>query len=127
MPQKKEPGYLIQFSPIPEDIATRAKLMVVSYPNNPTTAVAPDSFYRELVAFAKKYDIIVLHDNTYSELVFDGKRCGSFLSYPGAIDVGVEFNSLSKTYGLAGARVGSVSYTHLDVYKRQGSTISDMR
>lgn len=106
MPQKKEHGYLIQFSHIPEDIAKRAKLMVVSYPNNPTTAVAPDSFYRELVAFAKKYDIIVLHDNAYSELVFDGKRCGSFLSYPGAIDVGVEFNSLSKTYGLAGARVG---------------------
>ena len=106
MPQKKEHGYLIQFSHIPEDIAKRAKLMVVSYPNNPTTAVAPDSFYRELVAFAKKYDIIVLHDNAYSELVFDGKRCGSFLSYPGAIDIGVEFNSLSKTYGLAGARVG---------------------
>lgn len=106
MPQKKEHGYLIQFDSIPEDIARRAKLMVVSYPNNPTTAMAPDSFYRDLVAFAKKYSIIVLHDNAYSELVFDGKRCGSFLSYPGAAEVGVEFNSLSKTYGLAGARVG---------------------
>ena len=106
MPQKKEHGYLIQFDSIPEDIARRAKLMVVSYPNNPTAAMAPDSFYRDLVAFAKKYSIIVLHDNAYSELVFDGKRCGSFLSYPGAAEVGVEFNSLSKTYGLAGARVG---------------------
>lgn len=62
--------------------------MIVSYPNNPTTAVAPDSFYRELIAFAKKYNIIVLHDNAYSELVFDGKSCGSFLRFPGAREVG---------------------------------------
>ena len=68
--------------------------------------MAPESFYEELVAFAKKYDVIVLHDNAYSELVFDGKTCGSFLAYPGAKEVGVEFNSLSKTYGLAGARIG---------------------
>lgn len=80
--------------------------MIVSYPNNPTTAVAPDWFYEKLIAFAQKYDIIVLHDNAYSELVFDGKTCGSFLRFPGAMDVGVEFNSLSKTYGMAGARVG---------------------
>lgn len=106
MPQKKENGYVIKLSEIPEDVAQRAKFMVVSYPNNPTTVMAPDSFYEELVAFAKKYDIIVLHDNAYSELVFDGKHCGSFLQFPGAKDVGVEFNSLSKTYGLAGARIG---------------------
>ncbi len=106
MPMRKEKGYLIDFQEIPEDVAKRAKLMVVSYPNNPTTAMAPDSFYEELIAFAKKYDIIVLHDNAYSELVFDGARCGSFLRFPGAREVGVEFNSLSKTYGMAGARVG---------------------
>jgi len=106
MPQKKENDYVIRLSEIPEEVARRAKFMVVSYPNNPTTAMAPESFYRELVAFAKKYEIIVLHDNAYSELVFDGKHCGSFLQYPGAKDVGVEFNSLSKTYGLAGARIG---------------------
>lgn len=106
MPQKEENGYIIQLSDIPEETARRARFMVVSYPNNPTTVMAPDSFYEELVAFAKKYDIIVLHDNAYSELVFDGKRCGSFLQYPGAREVGVEFNSLSKTYGLAGARIG---------------------
>ncbi|MDO5349389.1 MAG: aminotransferase class I/II-fold pyridoxal phosphate-dependent enzyme [Lachnospiraceae bacterium] len=106
MPQKKENGYIIQLSQIPEEVARRAKFMVVSYPNNPTTAMAPDSFYEELVAFAKRYEIIVLHDNAYSELVFDGKTCGSFLKFPGAKDVGVEFNSLSKTYGLAGARIG---------------------
>ena len=87
-------------------MAGAAKLMVVSYPNNPTTAIAPDSFYRDLIAFAKKYDIIVLHDNAYSELVFDGQTCGSFLRFEGAREVGVEFNSLSKTYGLAGARIG---------------------
>lgn len=80
--------------------------MVVSYPNNPTTALAPDRFYEELIDFAKTYDIIVLHDNAYSELVFDGKTAGSFLRFPGAKKVGVEFNSLSKTYGLAGARIG---------------------
>lgn len=106
MPQKKEQNYLIQLEEIPEDVAKRAKFMLVSYPNNPTTAMAPPAFYQKLVAFAKKYDILVLHDNAYSELVFDGKKCGSFLSVPGASDIGVEFNSLSKTYGLAGARIG---------------------
>lgn len=106
MPQREENGYVIDLSEIPEEVARRAKLMIVSYPNNPTTVMAPDCFYRELVAFAEKYDIIVLHDNAYSELVFDGRTCGSFLAYEGAREVGVEFNSLSKTYGLAGARIG---------------------
>lgn len=106
MPQREENGYIIDLDEIPEDIRREAKFMVVSYPNNPTTAMAPDSFYKKLIAFAKKYDIIVLHDNAYSDLVFDGNTCGSFLCYEGAKDVGVEFNSLSKTYGLAGARVG---------------------
>ncbi len=106
MPQKKENGYIIQLKDIPEEVAQKARFMIVSYPNNPTSVMAPESFYEELVAFAKKYDIIVLHDNAYSELVFDGKTCGSFLQVPGAKEVGVEFNSLSKTYGLAGARIG---------------------
>ena len=106
MPQKKENDYVIQLQDIPEEVGQKAKFMLVSYPNNPTAAMAPESFYHELVAFAKKYDIIVLHDNAYSELVFDGRSWGSFLSIPGAKDVGVEFNSLSKTYGLAGARIG---------------------
>ena len=106
MPQRRENGYLIDLKEIPEKIAARAKFMVVSYPNNPVASVAPPSFYRELVAFAKRHDILVLHDNAYSELVFDGKSCGSFLQADGAKDVGVEFNSLSKTYGLAGARIG---------------------
>lgn len=106
MPLQKENDYVIQLQDIPEEIARKAKFMLMSYPNNPTAAMAPESFYHEVVAFAKKYDIIVLHDNAYSELVFDGQSCGSFLSIPGAMEVGVEFNSLSKTYGLAGARIG---------------------
>ncbi|RHP31023.1 aminotransferase class I/II-fold pyridoxal phosphate-dependent enzyme [Lachnotalea sp. AF33-28] len=106
MPLKEENGYLIDLDGIPEETAKKAKLIIVSYPNNPTTAMAPDWFYEKLIAFAKKYDIIVLHDNAYSELVFDGVQCGSFLRFPQAKAVGVEFNSLSKTYGLAGARIG---------------------
>lgn len=106
MPQRRENGYLIDLDEIPEQVARAAKLMIVSYPNNPTTAIAPAEFYHKLIAFAQKYGIIVLHDNAYSELVFDGKSCGSFLAYEGAKEVGIEFNSLSKTYGLAGARIG---------------------
>lgn len=106
MPQLRENNYIIQLDAIPRDVAARAKFMVVSYPNNPTTAVAPADFYERLIYFAKRNDIIVLHDNAYSELIFDGSDGLSFLSFKGAKDVGVEFNSLSKTYGIAGARVG---------------------
>lgn len=106
MPQRKENGYMIRLDEIPQEVAEKAKLMVVSYPNNPTAAMADPTFYEELITFARRYDIIVLHDNAYSDLIFDGKKCGSFLRFPGAKDVGVEFNSLSKTYGLAGARIG---------------------
>ncbi|MBR6711862.1 MAG: aminotransferase class I/II-fold pyridoxal phosphate-dependent enzyme [Selenomonadaceae bacterium] len=106
MPQLREHDYIIQLDKIPADVAARAKFMVVSYPNNPTTAIAPADFYERLIHFAKRNDIVVLHDNAYSELIFDGTRGLSFLSFKGAKDVGVEFNSLSKTYGIAGARVG---------------------
>ena len=106
MPMKPENDFLIDFDAIPEAIADRAVLMIVSYPNNPTTALAPAWWYEKLIAFARRHDSIVLHDNAYSELVFDTEPTPSFLSYPGAFEVGVEFNSLSKTYGMAGARVG---------------------
>ena len=106
MPMKEENDFLIRFDEIDEEVAKKAVLMIVSYPNNPTGAVADDRFYTELIAFAKRWNIAVLHDNAYSELVFDGKRGKSFLSYPGAKDVGVELNSFSKTYGMAGARLG---------------------
>ncbi|HAN58911.1 MAG TPA: LL-diaminopimelate aminotransferase [Erysipelotrichaceae bacterium] len=105
MPLLKENDYLIDFEDIDEEVAKKAKLMVVSYPNNPTCAIANDDFYHRLIAFAKKYDIIVLHDNAYSELLYTTPG-HSFLEYVGAKDVGLEFNSLSKTYGLAGARIG---------------------
>ena len=106
MAQPAENGYVIDFEKIDPELAKRAKLMVVSYPNNPVASVAYEGFYEELVAFAKKYDIAVLHDNAYSDLTFDDYTCGSFLSIPGAMDVGIEFNSLSKTYSMAGARIG---------------------
>lgn len=105
MPLKPENNYLIDFDAIDPSVASKAKLMIVSYPNNPTCAIANDEFYLKLIKFAKDNDIIVLHDNAYSELIFEGTG-KSFLSYPGAKDIGVEFNSLSKTYGLAGARIG---------------------
>ena len=101
MPMKPEKDFVIDLRDIPTEVAKRAKLMVVSYPNNPTTAMAPDAFYRDLIAFAREYGIGVLHDNAYSELVYDGAQWGSFLRFEGAADVGVEFNSLSNMdYGM---------------------------
>lgn len=105
MPLLKENNYLVDFKSIKEEDAKKAKLMIVSYPNNPTCSIANEDFYKELIMFAKKYNIMVLHDNAYSELLFEGIG-HSFLEYDGAKDVGIEFNSLSKTYGLAGARIG---------------------
>ncbi len=100
-----ENNYIIDFDSISPETAARAKAIVVSYPLNPVCAVADDDFYKRLIAFAKKYNIIVIHDNAYSEIVYDGIKCGSFLAYEGAKEVGVEFNSLSKTYNLTGLRI----------------------
>lgn len=105
MPLTESNNYIIDLDAIDEADAKAAKFMIVSYPNNPTTAVADEAFYKRLVAFAKKYEIIVLHDNAYSELLFDGSIGGSFLSIPGAKDIGIEFNSLSKTYSIPGCRI----------------------
>ncbi len=103
MPLKEENGYLIDFDAIenPDEV----KLMYVSYPGNPTGAVAADAFYERLVQFATDHDIIVLHDNAYSELVFEGETGKSFLAYPGAKEVGIELNSFSKSYSMGGARL----------------------
>lgn len=98
-------NYILKFENIPEDIAKRAKLIVVSYPLNPVCAVADDTFYEELIAFAKKYHIIVLHDNAYADIVYGGREGKSFLEYEGAKDVGIEFYSLSKTYNMTGMRI----------------------
>ena len=105
MPLLKANNYLIDLDAIDVEVAKKAKLMIISYPNNPTASVADRDFYVRLVAFAKKYDIIVLHDNAYSELVLDGSVGNSFLSIPGAVDIGVEFNSLAKTYNVPGCRI----------------------
>ncbi len=104
-PLKEENNWVLDFADIPEDVADRAKAMVVSYPNNPTTAVADRAFYERLVTFAREHNIIVIHDNAYSDLLLNGEQGLSFLSIPGAKAVGIEFNSLSKTYNLTGMRV----------------------
>ncbi|HIZ22711.1 MAG TPA: aminotransferase class I/II-fold pyridoxal phosphate-dependent enzyme [Candidatus Blautia faecigallinarum] len=101
----EENNFLPVLSDIPEEIAKRAKVMVVSYPYNPVCKAAPDSFYDELIAFAKKYDIFIIHDNAYSDIIFDGRKGGSFLQHPGAMEVGAEFFSLSKSFNVTGARL----------------------
>lgn len=105
---KKENHFLPDFDSISEDIAKRAKFMIVSYPLNPVCVAANDAMYEALIRFAKKYEIIILHDNAYSDIIFGGRKGGSFLAYPGAFEVGVEFYSLSKSYNLTGARISFV-------------------
>lgn len=107
-PLYAEKDWVLDFADIPDEVADRAKLMVVSYPNNPTTAIADFEFYERLVAFANKHKIMIVHDNAYSDIMMDGRRGISFLSVPGAMEVGVEMNSLSKTYNLTGMRVSFV-------------------
>lgn len=101
-------GYLPDLESIPEETLKRTKYMIVSYPLNPVCVCAPDEFYVKLIAFAKKHDIVILHDNAYSDITFMGKPGKSFLSFEGAKDVGVEFYSLSKSYNLTGARISFV-------------------
>lgn len=103
-----ENHYLPDLNSIPQEVAKAAKFMVVSYPANPVCVTAPNEFYRELIDFAQRYQIVIIHDNAYSEIIYDGRVGGSFLSYPGAREVGVEYNSLSKTYNLTGARISFV-------------------
>jgi LL-diaminopimelate aminotransferase len=91
---------------IPKDVAKKAKIIYINYPNNPTAAIAPEGFYREVVDFATDNDIVVVSDNAYSEISFDGYRAPSFLETKGAIDVGIEMHSLSKTYNMTGWRIG---------------------
>lgn len=108
MPLTPANNYLPDLAAIDETVLKRAKIMILNYPNNPLAATAPRSFLEQVVAFAKKHNILVCYDFAYSDLVFDGYRPDSFLSIPGAKDIGIEFNSLSKTYNMAGCRVGYV-------------------
>ena len=106
VPLLRKNGFLPDLESIPSDVAKRARMMWVNYPNNPTAAAAPPEFYQRLIAWAKAYDIIVVHDNPYSEVAFDGYRAPSILQFPGAKEVGVEFHSLSKSYNCCGWRTG---------------------
>lgn len=101
----EENNYLPDLKSIPKDILSKTKFMIVSYPLNPVCKLAPDSFYKELITFAKENNIVIIHDNAYSDIIYDGKSSKSFLSFEGAKDVGIEFYSLSKSFNITGARV----------------------
>jgi len=106
LPLFKENGFLPNLSEIPAEIAEKAKLLFINYPNNPTSAIAGKSFFEEVVAFAHRYQIMVCHDAAYSEIAFDGYQPLSFLQIEGAREVGIEFHSLSKTFNMTGWRIG---------------------
>ncbi len=106
MPLRRERGFLPELDAIPPDVARRAKLTYLNYPNNPTAACASREFFSQVVAFARRYGVIVCHDAMYSELRFAGYEPPSFLEVKGAREVGVEFHSLSKTYSMTGWRIG---------------------
>lgn len=108
MPLRAENQFLPDLEAIPHEIRQRAKFMILNYPNNPVSAVAPLSFFEQLVKFAKQHEIIVVHDLAYSEMAFDGYRPPSFLQAAGAKEVGIEFNSFSKSFNMAGCRVAYV-------------------
>lgn len=108
MPLKAENHFLPVFSDIPEKIAEKAKMLILNLPGNPVPAMPTIEFFEEVVAFAKKYNLIVVHDAAYSEFYFEGDAPFSFLSIPGAKEVGIEVNSLSKSFSLAGARIAYI-------------------
>lgn len=104
----EENNYVPDLDSIPEEVLEKTKFMVVSYPLNPVCTIAADDFYDKLIDFAKKNNIIIIHDNAYSDIVYDGNVGGSFLSHEGAKEVGVEFYSLSKSFNVTGSRVSFV-------------------
>ncbi len=106
MPLFEKNNFVPVLEEIPEKVAKAAKLMFINYPNNPTAAVAPGGFYREVVDFASDHGIVVVSDNAYSEITYDGYRAPSFLEIRGAMEVGIEMHSLSKTYNMTGWRIG---------------------
>ena len=124
-PLMPEKGFLIDFESIPVDVSARARVIVASYPTNPLGAVAGRDFYERLIAYAKKHDIVVIHDNAYSEIVHDGPPGGSFLEMPGAKEIGIEFNSLSKSYCLTGLRISFAlgNFEIINAFKKLRSNI----
>ena len=105
-PLVAEHNYLPYVAGIDPEVADRAKYMIVSLPANPVVSVGTPEIYEEIIAFAREHDLLIVHDNAYSDIVFDGEPGGSFLQYPGALEVGVEFFSLSKSFNVTGARIG---------------------
>lgn len=105
---KPENGWLIDIAAIPEAVAQQAKMLYFNYPSNPTGATAPREFFEEIVAFARRYEILLVHDLCYAELAFDGYKPTSLLEIAGGKEIGVEFHTMSKTYNMAGWRVGFV-------------------
>lgn len=105
-PLVAEHNYLPYVADIDPEVADRAKYMIVSLPANPVGSVGTPEVYEEIIAFAREHDLLIVHDNAYSDIVFDGDPGGSFLQYPGALEVGVEFFSLSKSFNVTGARIG---------------------
>lgn len=105
-PLVAEHNYLPYVAGIDSEVADRAKYMIVSLPANPVGSVGTPEIYEEIIAFAREHDLLIVHDNAYSDIVFDGEPGGSFLQYPGALEVGVEFFSLSKSFNVTGARIG---------------------
>ena len=105
-PLVAEHNYLPYVAGIDPEVADRAKYMIVSLPANPVGSVGTPEIYEEIIAFAHEHDLLIVHDNAYSDIVFDGEPGGSFLQYPGALEVGVEFFSLSKSFNVTGARIG---------------------
>ncbi|MDI6689005.1 MAG: LL-diaminopimelate aminotransferase [Actinomycetota bacterium] len=109
MPLLAENDFIADLSAIDKNVANRARIMFLNYPNNPTSAIVKEGFFEKVVDFAKTHGTVVCHDNPYSEITFDGYIAPSFLQTPGAIDVGVEFHSLSKTYNMTGWRIGWIA------------------
>ena len=106
LPLRRESGWLPDLDAIPEDLAARARVLWLNYPNNPTAAVADLAFFEKAVAWAKEYDVSICHDNPYCDVAFDGYRPLSIFQAPGARDVAIEFNSFSKIYNMTGWRIG---------------------
>jgi len=106
LPLTLENGWLPDLDAVPADVRRRAKLLWLNYPNNPTAATAPDAFFEQAIAFCRENGIILCHDAPYSEIAFEGYRPPSLLQFPGAMEVGLEFHSVSKTYNMTGWRLG---------------------
>jgi LL-diaminopimelate aminotransferase len=124
MPILAENNFLPDLDAIPSSVLNKAKILWINYPNNPTGAIADITFFEKVIAFGKKHNILIAHDTPYTDICFDGYRASSILQVPGAKDIAIEFNSLSKTYNMAGWRLGmavgnSDVISYLNTYKSQ--------